>query len=232
MITKSDIAAYHELNEKRDSENLAGWSERLTHWNNIRIHLTRDLRKTGVTECVLCHKYLDDGYVHEDCLDKAVRYRESVNKESERFLYVLYKHERMVYIGITMNPRARFKEHLNDKNVDSMTVFQGGSSTVIEASEKREIHKHHPALNNRLHNADGSQFLARDMLVRRFSFLDAKKAIDEVSGAFDLRAKQRITDAQEAMQTELDACRARIEFLEAQLMPVVPDTPELLEEPW
>lgn len=232
MITTEMISKYHELNENRDSENLAGWAERLSLWHNIRIHLERDLKKSAVTDCVLCHKYLDSGYVHDVCLDRAVTYSKGVDRESLRFLYVLYKHSRMVYIGITVNPRARFKEHLNDKNVDSMIVCQGGTSAAIESSEKRAIHNHYPALNNRLHNEDGTQFLARDMLIRRVSFLDVNTAAEEITRAAEDRATKRVKTVRDMMQAEIEACRERIELLEAQLIPVVPDTPESLEEAW
>lgn len=232
MITRDTLIRYSELNANRDEENLAGWAERMTVWNNIRLHLLRDIKTAGVTECVLCHEYIDDGYVHDACLVNAVNYRDSVNRDSECFLYCLYKFHRLVYVGITKDPKARLRAHLADKNVDSMTVWNGGTAHEIAAMEKREIHKYYPVLNNRLHNKDGSQFLARDMLIRRVSFLDVERTTEEIGKAAEERANSRVKTVRELMQAEIDACRARIEFLEAQLTPVVPDTPELLEEPW
>ncbi|NJP72701.1 GIY-YIG nuclease family protein [Streptomyces sp. C1-2] len=232
LITQETLSRYIELNETRETETLAGWSERMTVWNNIRLHLFRDIKNGRVSECVLCLEPIDDSYVHDACLDEAVTYPKTIPREAERFAYGLYKFGRLVYIGITVNPRARFKEHLKGKNVDSMTVWASGSSEGIEALEKREIHRFFPPLNNLLHNADGSRLLARDMQVRQVSFLDVHAAREEITRAAEERAGQKVRTMRDLMQAEIDACRERIEFLEAQMVQETDSVPGVLEEAW
>lgn len=192
----------------------------------------RDLKSKEVTHCLLCSESIESSHVHDSCAESAVTYKEEVNRDSERFLYGLYKFDELVYIGIAKDPRARFKQHLLTKDVDHMSVVRGGPSRLIEAMERKQIHKRIPALNNQLHREDGGFYRATDMTTRVVSYIDVNQAIAKVSMDDLESAKEIVGRVKTRMQAEIDSCRARIEFLEAQLMPVVPDTPELLEEPW
>ncbi|WID10838.1 G-I-Y Y-I-G endonuclease [Streptomyces phage Mulchroom] len=230
MITRKHLEHYYKLNEQRDSETLKGWSERVSLRNMIKLAFTRNLRKDPVEGCVFCPlPLLEETYVHSSCLTKRLTRRESVDMESGRFLYFLYKRGYVVYVGIAKDPLSRFKSHLIDKDIDSMTVIRGGDSQDIEALEKKYIHLWYPPLNNRLHRADGSQLLDRELMFKTISCLGSE--VEELTRGAKREAIEEVDLAMQEMKAELEAHKARIEFLEKMLMASESREPEL-EASW
>ncbi|MFJ8857241.1 hypothetical protein ACIRD8_02300 [Streptomyces sp. NPDC102451] len=192
----------------------------------------RDLKSKEVTHCLLCGESIESSHVHDSCLENAVTYKAETDRDAERFLYGLYKFGELVYIGIAKDPRSRFKQHLLTKDVDRMHVVRGGPSRLIELAERKQIHKRIPVLNNQLHTEDGGFYRATETTTRVVSYIDVAQTITAVSLDDLESAKEIVGKVKTRMQAEIDACRERIEFLEAQLINVVPDTPALLEESW
>lgn len=165
------LKRYHNLVSNAENENEEERVERLRLFEDLKIMHTTNMsehaRKRGFSvedviatryfPCVGCDYSVAVGKTTFDiycdyCTANRVKF--AVKRVHERYVYGLYADKGLVYIGISTNPLTRFKSHVKDKVVDSMTVLAGGSSRSVEAWEKQLIRKHMPVLNNNFYGAD------------------------------------------------------------------------------
>lgn len=215
---KDIIKRYYELNAEREVEGLREWEERMRLHGFICSKLFRDLREVAERDvCRFCGGSIFEGdgtYVHDACLDGQISYQDGVEKNSEAFVYCLYRFECLVYIGITNSPRSRFKAHLMEKDVWTMKVIFGGSSKEVAAMEKRLIHKHYPPLNKKLHDATGRPLLAKDLNARVIGHDDIRYLVKEMMEEQRELLKSLERKVKE-MELQMNAYHDRMSFLES-----------------
>lgn len=215
---KEIIKRYYELNAERETEGLREWEERMRLHGFICSKLFRDLRKIAERDvCRFCGGSILEGdgtYVHDACLEGQISYRDGVEKNSEAFVYYLYRFECLVYVGITNKPRSRFKAHLMEKDVWQMEVIFGGSSEKVAAMEKKLIHKYYPPLNKKLHDATGRPLLAKDLNAKVIGYDDVRLLVREMTSEHESMLRS-LWQKVKKMEIQMNAYHDRMNFLEA-----------------
>lgn len=107
-----------------------------------------------------CHGYggtSDDGIRASHCNSGEYRFADSaLSADSAHVLYRFYSATgQLLYVGITMNPPKRFKNHRDSKSwwdqVSGITVETYGDRKELESAERRAIQVERP-LHNVVHN--------------------------------------------------------------------------------
>lgn len=129
----------------------------------------------------------------------------------------------LLYVGITMNPPARFKQHRATKDwwreVSGITIEQYGSREELAAVERRAIQVEHP-LHNIVHSKPATEPIAEPDEPPTTAIDDDLAALLQDSPSTPLglfaglfgrqgeqEAEQRAIEANRAKRAARDACR-------------------------